>query len=179
MGVRPLLIALCGASLLFAGCKQQSSATPLVDATAFAESSTQPASEALRLQGYVNDAAGVLSKDVEARLSSRLQMLEKRTGHQMIVVTTSSLGGEDISAYTLALGNRWGIGRKGVDDGVIVRVAPNEHKVRIEVGKGLTGVLTDALCKDIIEHDILPSFRAGDFGTGVEKGIAAISTRLH
>lgn len=173
MGARPLLIALCGASLLFAGCKQQSAAAP------FAESSTQRASETLRLQGYVNDAAAILSEDAEARLSGSLQVLEKQTGHQVVVVTTPSLGGEDISAYTLALGNRCGIGRKRVNDGVIVLVAPNERKVRIEVGKGLTGVLTDALCQDIIEHDILPSFRVSDFNTGIEKGIAAISARLH
>ncbi|WP_132385707.1 TPM domain-containing protein [Novosphingobium sp. PhB165] len=179
MGARLILIALCGASLVLAGCHQPSAATPLAEATAFAESSIQPAGEPLRLQGYVNDAAGTLSNAVEARLSSRLQMLEKQTGHQLVVVTTPSLGGEDISAYTRALGNRWGIGRKGVNDGVILLVAPNEHKVRIEVGKGLTVALPDALCKKIIEHDILPGFRAADIDAGVEKGVAAITPHLH
>lgn len=89
--------------LLTAGC--DAPAQPI------AESSTQPSGEELRLQGHVNDAAGVLDAAVEQRLTAQLQALEITTGHQMVVVTTHSLGGEEISRYSLALGRRWGIGR--------------------------------------------------------------------
>ncbi|WP_395327309.1 TPM domain-containing protein [Novosphingobium sp. BL-8H] len=179
MGVRPLLIALCGASFLFAGCKQQSAATPLAEASGAAESSTQPAGEALRLQGYVNDAAGVLSQEEEKRLSASLRQLERDTGHQMVVATTPSLGGKDISAYSLALARRWGIGRKGINDGVVILLAPGEHKARIEVGYGLERTLPDPLCQTIMEQNMIPDFRTGKFGAGLEKGVAALSKHLH
>lgn len=179
MGVRLAPVALCCALLLSLGCKQQSAASPLADATAFAASATQPAGEALRLQGYVNDAAGVLSEEEEKRLFTSLLRLEKETGHQMVVATTSSLGGKEISAYSLALGRRWGIGRKGIDDGVLILLAPNDHKARIEVGYGLERALPDSLCKRIMDEDMIPAFRTGAFGSGLEKGIAALSQHLH
>jgi len=179
MGVRLAPVALCCALLLSLSCKQQSTASPLADATAFAASATQPAGEALRLQGYVNDAAGVLSEEEEKRLFTSLLRLEKETGHQMVVATTSSLGGKEISAYSLALGRRWGIGRKGIDDGVLILLAPNDHKARIEVGYGLERALPDSLCKRIMDEDMIPAFRTGAFGSGLEKGIAALSQHLH
>lgn len=170
MGVRPILIALCGASLLFAGCKQQSAATSPSAAT------TRSSSD---FKGYVNDNAHILSTATKARLTASLKAFEQRTHHQMVVATTPSLGGEDIAIYTRALGNRWGIGRKGIDDGLIVLVAPTERKVRIAVGDGLTGQLPDERSKAIIDQEMLPSFKAGDFGAGIEKGVAAISGQIH
>ena len=168
MGARPLLVALCGASLLFAGCKQPSAAA---DAAAPTSSS--------KFKGYVNDDAQILTPETRARLSASLKAFEQRTHHQMVVATTPSLGGEDIAVYARALGNRGGIGRKGFNDGLIVLVAPNERKVRIAVGDGLTGQLPDERSQTIIDQDMLPSFKAGDFGAGVEKGVAAISDQLH
>lgn len=179
MGVRPILIALCGASLLFAGCKQQSVATPLDASRPFAESTTQPAGEDLHLQGFVNDAAGVLSREEEKRLSSILRQLEMQTGHQLVVVTTPSLGEETISDYALTLGRRWGIGRKDINDGVVILLAPKERKARIEVGYGLERALPDLLCKSVIEHEMIPDFRKGAFGVGLEKGVTALSRHLH
>lgn len=143
-----------------------------------AESSTQPAGEELRLQGRVNDAAGVLDVAVEQRLTAQLQALEAATGHQMVVVTTPSLGGEEISRYSLALGRRWGIGRREQNDGVIVLLAPAERKVRIEVGSGLEKTLTDPLCKEIIEHDMLPLFKQDDMAGGLERGVASLTAKL-
>lgn len=144
----------------------------------FSESTTQPPGEALRLQGRVNDAAGILRADVEAQLSTRLQSLEEKTGHQMVVVTTPSLGGETIELYTRALGNRWGIGRKNDNDGVVILVAPQERKTRIEVGRGLEKLLTNTVCAEVIQQDMLPHFRKGDFGAGLEAAVASLSVKL-
>lgn len=170
MGVRPLLIALCSASLLLAVGQHPSAAMSAGAAAA-------PASSHLR--DYVSDMAHVLPPASKARLAKSLKAFEHRTRHQMVVVTTPSLGGKDIAAYARAWGNRRGIGRKGINDGAIVLVAPNERKVRIAVGDGLTAQLPDERCQAIIDRDMLPSFRAGDFGAGLERGVAALSRQVH
>ncbi|MCJ2185366.1 TPM domain-containing protein [Novosphingobium beihaiensis] len=144
----------------------------------FTESTAQPAGEALHLQGRVNDAASILDFETESRLTAQLQTLEKKTGHQMVVVTVRSLGGEEIANYTRTLANRWGISRKGHDDGVVILVAPNERKVRIAVGYGLEKVLTNAACSDVIQSDMIPRFRAGDFAGGIEAAVASLSAKL-
>lgn len=158
------------ALMLTAGC--DAPARPV------APSTTQPAGEALQLQGWVNDAAGVLADDVEARLAARLQALQDRTGHQLVVATVPSLGGEEIDAYSLALARRWRLGRKASNDGVLVLVAPNERKVRIEVGTGLETTLTDATCATIIREDMIPAFRTGDLPGGLERGIEKLVQKL-
>ncbi|WP_238538964.1 YgcG family protein [Novosphingobium sp. AP12] len=144
----------------------------------FTESTTQPAGEALRLQGRVNDAAGLLDEAAERRLADRLRTLEDRTGHQMVVVTAPSLGGKDIAEYTLDLARRWGIGREGHDDGVVVLVAPGERRVRIEVGRGLEKTLPFAVCYTVIQHDMLPRFTSGDFAGGLDHGTASLIAKL-
>ncbi|GGN46792.1 hypothetical protein GCM10011349_14370 [Novosphingobium indicum] len=96
----------------------------------------------------------------------------------MVLATTPSLNGEEISDYAQKLGNRWGIGRKEHDDGVIILVAPNERKVRIAVGYGLEKTLTNAFCGQVIADDMLPRFKEGDFAAGVEAGVAAISAKI-
>lgn len=126
------------------------------------------------LTGRVVDQAAVLPPARAAQLTSRLAALEARTGHQFVIVTVSSLNGQPIEAVGLRLGRTWGIGRKGHDDGVLLLVAPNEHKVRIEVGYGLERQLTDPVCAKIIRDDILPSFAHGDLPGGIERGGAAI-----
>jgi uncharacterized protein len=91
-----------------------------------------------------------------------------------VVATVPSLDGLEIEDYGYKLGRTWGIGQKGADNGAILLVAPNERKVRIEVGYGLEPVLTDALSKIIIEERIVPKFRAGDFAGGIEDGADTI-----
>jgi uncharacterized protein len=133
---------------------------------------------ALPLAGRVTDAANILSREEESALTAKLQKLETATHHQMVVVTVPALGGRDIADYARELGNSWGIGRKGHDDGVLLVVAPHEHKVRIAVGYGLENRLTQELCDQIIRTEILPRFRRGDLPGGIEAGTEALIDRL-
>jgi uncharacterized protein len=126
------------------------------------------------LGGRVVDDAGVLSDDTKARLTGILAQLEQKTGDQLVVVTLKSLQGQEIAAYGYQLGRAWGIGQKKRNNGALLIVAPNEHKVRVEVGYGLEGELTDAASRVIIENAMLPQFRAGNYDAGVEQGTADI-----
>jgi uncharacterized protein len=130
------------------------------------------------LSGRVVDEAQVLSPDVERDLADKLEALETRTGHQLVVATVSSLQGYPIEDYGYRLGRTWGIGDKDKDDGAILLVAPNDRQVRIEVGYGLEPVLTDALSSVIIQSAILPKFRAGDISGGVVAGADAMIEQL-
>lgn len=138
------------------------------------EQSSALVNAAIPLGGRVTDAANILSSEQEAVLTDRLALLEKSTKHQVVVVTANSLGGRDVADFTRDLANAWGIGRKDHDDGVVILVAPNERKVRIAVGHGLERTLPDPLCKAIIEQNMLPRFRDGNFYGGIEAGIGAL-----
>ncbi|WP_235532900.1 TPM domain-containing protein [Sphingomonas sp. Leaf412] len=127
---------------------------------------------------YVDDEADILPQPTEARLAKAAATLERRTGHQFVVVTTRSLGGQPVERYSLALFDRLGVGRACCDDGVGLLVAPVERKARIEVGKGLEHALTDAEAARIMNRDILPRFRAGDLPGGVERGARAIIAEI-
>jgi uncharacterized protein len=162
--------------ILCAACSDVGGAPP--GATGNAQALAAPAAPAVALAGRVTDAAQVLEPDFEARLSDRLEQLERRTGRQLVVVTVASLGGRDVADFTRDLGNAWGIGRPDEDDGVILLVAPNERQARIAVGEGLERVLTDAACREILARDILPRFRTGDLPGGIEAGVDALIARL-
>ncbi len=126
------------------------------------------------LTGRVVDEAGLLSAGDRASLTTSLADLEARTMDQLVIVTLKSLQGTTIEDYGYQLGRQWGIGQKVKDNGVLLIVAPTERKVRIEVGYGLEGTLTDAMTKVIIENAILPSFKAGDFAGGIKNGTGQI-----
>jgi uncharacterized protein len=126
------------------------------------------------LTGRVVDNADLLTQDQEAFLTRALEITERRTKHQLVVVTLPSLGGKPIEKVGLELGKGWGIGRKGHDDGVLLIVAPNERKVRIEVGYGLEEKLTNAEAAAIIDQRILPRFRRGAMAAGIYDGSAGI-----
>ena len=130
------------------------------------------------LTGRVVDQAGLLTAEREAALTERLEALEAQTSDQLVVVTVDSLEGRPIEDYGYQLGRAWGIGQEGRDNGVLLIVAPNERKVRIEVGYGLEPVLTDALSARIIHDEILPAFRTGGFERGVTQGVDAIIGQL-
>ena len=130
------------------------------------------------LTGRVVDEAQVLSPDTERELSDKLENLEATTGRQLVVATVPSLQGYPIEDYGYQLGRTWGIGEKDKDTGVILLVAPNERKVRIEVGYGLEPVLTDALSSVIIQSAILPKFRDGDLPGGIVAGTDALVEQL-
>lgn len=130
------------------------------------------------LSGRVVDEAGILPPDVTARLTVQLEELETTTQRQLVVATVNDLDGYDISDYGYQLGRAWGLGDKDRNDGALLLVAPNERRVRIEVGYGLEGYLTDALSSLIIQNQIIPLFRQGDFPGGIEAGTAAIIEQL-
>jgi uncharacterized protein len=131
-----------------------------------------------QLTGRVVDQAGILTPSTRSGLTEMLAQCEQTTGQQVVVVTLGSLQGYPIEDFGYQLGRKWGIGEKGKNTGALLIVAPNERKVRIEVGYGLEGTLTDAASRTIIEREILPNFRSGDFNGGVIAGAAAIVTLL-
>jgi uncharacterized protein len=130
------------------------------------------------LTGRVVDEANVLSAGTRGALSSKLAELESKSGIQLVVATVNSLQGEEIEPYANALFRTWRLGEKEKNNGVLLLVAPKEHRVRIEVGYGLEGTLTDALSKIIIVNAIAPRFKAGDFDGGVSRGVDDIITVL-
>ncbi|MES2834223.1 MAG: TPM domain-containing protein [Pseudomonadota bacterium] len=146
----------------------------LVCASAFAQS----APNFPPLTGRVVDQARLLSPAKEAELTERLAALERDTSDQLVVVTVDSLQDREIEDYGYQLGRAWGIGQKDTDNGILLIVAPNEKKVRIEVGYGLEGIMTDALSALIIQNQILPAFREGGFERGIDEGVTAIDQQL-
>lgn len=136
-----------------------------------------------KLTGRVVDQANLLDPQQEAALTAKLEGLETRTKRQLVVATVNSLEGYDISDYGYRLGRTWAIGQDGKgetekDNGAILLVAPNERKMRIEVGYGLEPVLTDGLSSTIIRNDITPRFKEGDFAGGIDAGVNRIVTQL-
>lgn len=129
------------------------------------------------LTGRVVDQAGILSPTTEAALEPKLADLEAKSGIQL-VATVSSLQGQEIEPYANELFRAWKLGEADKNNGVLLLVAPNERRVRIEVGYGLEGTLTDALSKVIITNAITPRFKAGDFDGGVTRGVDDIITVL-
>lgn len=122
------------------------------------------------LTGRVVDDARILSEDTRARLTQMLEAFEHDTKRQVVVTTIADLQGYPIDDYGYQLGRHWGIGEKGKNTGAILLVAPKDRQVRVEVGYGLEGELTDAISRRIIEQEILPQFRAGNFDAGVIGG---------
>ena len=130
------------------------------------------------LSGRVVDNAHLLSASTLDTMTRELAALERQTGDQIVVATLSTLSGYDIETYSNTLFRRWALGQKQMNNGVLLLVAPTERHVRIEVGYGLEGVLTDALSAVIINTLILPNFREGKFENGIVEGVAAIKDIL-
>ncbi len=123
-----------------------------------------------KLSGRVVDAANILAPEQEAALTAKLVTLEKETTRQLVIATVPDLGGYDIAEYGYKLGDHWKIGQKGENNGMILLVAPNERRVRIEVGPGLEAIVPDVLASRIIRGAILPQFKAGDYPGGIAAG---------
>lgn len=131
------------------------------------------------LTGRVVDQANIIPAPLEAELSARLAALEAKSSDQLVVVTVNSLQGYEIEEYGYQLGRTWQIGQgERLNNGVILLVAPNERKVRIEVGYGLEGVLTDYESSLIVRNAIIPAFKAGDMPAGIVAGVDGIETLL-
>ena len=144
--------------------------TALIFSLIFASSTLAAGPNFPKLTGRVVDNANILRADTRRELTDMLAAHERATGDQVVVVTVASLQRYPIEEYGYELGRDWGIGQKGKNNGALLIVAPNEHKVRIEVGYGLEGQLTDAKSRAIIDNYILPSFKRGDFNFGVLAG---------
>ena len=126
------------------------------------------------LRGRVNDYAQILTPEQSNALDAQLARLEQDTGHQVAVLTLPSLDGEDIEGFSIRVAENWKIGKKGFDNGVILIVAVNDRKLRLEVGYGLEGILPDLTANRIIRDYIVPLFRSGDFAAGIISGINAV-----
>jgi uncharacterized protein len=126
------------------------------------------------LTGRVVDDAHILSGDAQDKLTALLAQEEKQTGNQIVVATLPSLQGTTIEQYGYQLGRAWGIGQKGKNNGALLIIVPSIHQVRIEVGYGLEGDLTDAQSRVIIDEFMRPAFRRGDYDGGVTAGTQAI-----
>src|SRR6202453_4307411 len=123
------------------------------------------------LTGRVVDQTGTLSAGDIAALTQTLKGLELRKGSQVAVLIVPTTEPETIEQYSIRAAEAWKIGRKKIDDGALLVVAKNDHKLRIEVGYGLEGALTDVTARRIIDEEIAPKFKAGDFAGGVTAGI--------
>ncbi len=132
------------------------------------------ATEVPPLRHRVNDEAGLLTPATASALEDRLAGQEAKTGNQLVVLIVPNLGGEAIEAFGIRVADAWKIGRKGKDNGAILLVARDERKLRIEVGYGLEGQLTDLVSGRIIRDIISPRFKAGDFNGGVTAGVDAM-----
>jgi uncharacterized protein len=126
----------------------------------------------------VVDNAGLLQPDDRAWIEAELRALEEKSTDQVAVVTVPSLDGYSIEDYGYQLGRHWGLGEKGKDNGALLIVAPNERKVRIEVGRRLEPLLTDTMSSVIIQNAMLPAFRKGDFSGGIRAGVRDIKDVL-
>lgn len=126
------------------------------------------------LTARVNDYAGMLSPSTRQQLESVLAALEKSDSTQLAVLTITSLEGENLEDFSLKVVEKWKLGQKSIDNGALLLIAKNDRKLRIEVGYGLEGVLTDLTSGRIIRDIITPQFRNGNFDQGVINGVSAI-----
>src|ERR1700688_1833462 len=131
------------------------------------------------LTGRVVDQAGVMTAQSRSDIEAKLKDLEDKSGIQLVVATVKSLQGSDVETYANELFRAWKLGQAQKNNGVLLLVAPAEHKVRIEVGYGLEGTLTDALSSVIISSAIVPRFKANDYSGGIERGVDAIISVLN
>ncbi|MBN1446532.1 MAG: TPM domain-containing protein [Bacteroidetes bacterium] len=126
------------------------------------------------LSGHVNDTAHMLSADAVTELEQRLTAYEDSTTNQIVLLTISSLDGEALEDYALRVAETWKLGQKGVDNGVLLLIARDDRKMRIEVGYGLEATVTDAMSSYIINDIITPLFRQGEFEAGIREGLNAL-----
>jgi uncharacterized protein len=136
------------------------------------------AAELPALTGRVVDAANVIDATTREEITRKLEAFEAKSSDQVVVVTVPDLDGEAIEPYSNRLYRSWALGQQQENNGVLLVVAPNDRKVRIEVGYGLEGTLTDLLSKLIIENAIIPGFRSGDYAGGISRGVDDILSVL-
>jgi len=130
------------------------------------------------LTGRVVDNAEILKPDTRKRLAETLRQHEQQTTNQVAVLTVPTLQGDSVEEYAVRVFEQWKLGQKGKDNGVLVVIAPQDRRMRIEVGYGLEGVLPDAIAARIIRNVMTPRFKAGDYDGGIAQGVSAIVAQL-
>jgi uncharacterized protein len=131
-----------------------------------------------RPSGYVVDLAGVIGANAERSLNTYLRELEVKTTAQVVVLTIKSLDGEDIGGFSLRIAEKWKLGQREKDNGVLITVALDDKKYRLEVGYGLEGVLPDSFVGTIGRQYLVPHFRKGDYSTGIATAALAVINRI-
>ena len=126
------------------------------------------------LRARVTDAADLLPPAAEARVEAALADFERETAHQVAVLTVPTTGGEPIEAFALRVVESWKLGQRGLDNGLLLVVAAQDRRARVEVGYGLEGAVPDAVAKRVLEDVMFPRFRAGDPAGGIEAGVQAL-----
>jgi uncharacterized protein len=125
-------------------------------------------------QGWVTDLAGLLSSDEERELETLMESYKRGTTHEIALLTIPSLEGADLARFALEVGRTWGIGGKDANNGALLLVSKEDRAVRIEVGRGLEGNLTDSISGRIIRDVIVPKFKQGQFAAGLKEGVVTI-----
>lgn len=128
------------------------------------------------LAARVTDLTNTLSAEQQSALESRLAQFEQQEGSQMAILLVPSTRPEEIEQYSIRVVDEWKLGRKGVDDGILILVAKNDREMRIEVGYGLEGVIPDAIANRIIEETMVPYFRKGDFYGGLSVAVEQLAS---
>lgn len=134
---------------------------------------TQPADKE-----WVNDYISLLNKEQKSVLTNELQSIEDSVGSQVVVMIIDTLQGMDISEFSNLIANSWGIGRKGYDDGVLIILAMNDRKMRIEVGYGLEKIITDEIAAQIIREEMVPEFKERRFYEGLFAAVTKIKSLI-
>ena len=162
---------------------QSAQGTPSAQGTQSAQSGWATGTDGLApippLSARVTDRTGTLTDSERAALETKLANYEAQTGTQIVVLIVPSTNPEPIEAYSIRVAEAWKIGRKGQDNGVVFLVAKNDRKMRLEVGYGLEGVLTDAMSRRIISDDVAPKFRDNQFAAGIDAGVDRIIATIN
>jgi len=135
--------------------------------------------EVPKLTGRVNDYAAMISAPAKAEIMAKLKQFAASESTQIVILTVPSLKGDPIEDFSIKVAEAWKIGQKGSDNGVLFIVSRDDHKVRIEVGYGLEGKLTDLVAGRIVRDEVVPAFKAGQFDAGFTKGVSSIIAAAH
>ena len=127
---------------------------------------------------YVNDYAEVIDPSHQSNLEALCKSLEKKTGVEMSIVTIKTTAPLDVNTYAVKLFEKWKIGKKGKDNGLLILTAVDDRRTKIEVGYGLEGVITDGYCGRVLDEQVIPSFKSGNYGKGLYDGSLVISEKI-
>ena len=156
------------APAMASGCRSQEGGSVPLGPSASSDAWTPEAA------GWVTDLSELLSPEEERNLAASLQNYRDETGHELAVLIVPGLRGETIESLSLRVARSWRLGRAGVDDGLLVLLAPGECRIRVEVGDGLTEAVPDTLAAEVIEREFIPAFRRGDWVGGLDAGLRAL-----